>query len=97
MYFLQHLAALVPEDAPHEYAGSPALVVFAVDEDESFRLAGNVSGFLLVGGELPLDYPLEDGEPLVGILEVHLWWLINHHDFGLRLLGWLLTFCSHDG
>jgi hypothetical protein len=55
MYFLQQLAALISEDAPHEYAGCPTLVEFAVDEDESFRSAGDASGFRLVGGELPLD------------------------------------------
>jgi hypothetical protein len=55
MYFLQQLTALIPEDAPHEYAGCPALVEFAVDEDESFRSAGDALGFHLVGGELPLD------------------------------------------
>jgi hypothetical protein len=37
MYFLQQFTALIPEDALHEYAGSPALVEFTVDEDESFR------------------------------------------------------------
>jgi hypothetical protein len=61
MYFLQQLAALIPEEAPHEYAGCPALVEFAVNEDESFRSAGDALGFRLVGGELPLDQPLEDG------------------------------------
>jgi hypothetical protein len=55
MYFLQQLAALILVDAPHEYAGSPALLEFAVDEDESFRSAGVASGFRLVGRELPLD------------------------------------------
>jgi hypothetical protein len=55
LYFLQQLAALIPEDAPHEYASSPALVELAVDEDGSFRSAGNASGFRLVGRELPLD------------------------------------------
>jgi hypothetical protein len=55
MYFLQQLAALVPEDAPHEYAGSPVLVELAADEDKSFRSAGDAPGFHLVGRELPLD------------------------------------------
>jgi hypothetical protein len=55
MYFLQQLAALIPEDALHEYAGSPALVELAVVEDESFRSASDASGFCLVGRELPLD------------------------------------------
>jgi hypothetical protein len=55
MYFLQQLTALIPEDAPHEYAGSPALVEFAIDEDESFCSASDAPGFRLVGGELPLD------------------------------------------
>jgi hypothetical protein len=34
MYLLQQLVALIPEDALHEYAGSPAFVEFAVDENE---------------------------------------------------------------
>jgi hypothetical protein len=55
MYLLQQLAALIPEDAPHEYVGSPELVKFAVDEDEHFRSAGDASSLRLVGGELPLD------------------------------------------
>jgi hypothetical protein len=55
MYFLQQLAALIPEDAPHEYAGSPVLVELTVDEDESFCSAGDAPGFRLVGRELPLD------------------------------------------
>jgi hypothetical protein len=55
MYFLQQLAVLIPEDAPHEYAGSPAFVEFAVDEDECFHSMGDASGLRLVGGELPLD------------------------------------------
>jgi hypothetical protein len=46
---------LIPEDASHEYVGRPALVEFTVDKDESFRSAGDVPGFRLVGGELPLD------------------------------------------
>jgi hypothetical protein len=33
MYFLQHLVALIPEYAPHDYASSPALVELAVNED----------------------------------------------------------------
>jgi hypothetical protein len=55
MYFLQQLAALIPEDGPHEYADSPALVELTVDEDESFCSAGDSPGFRLFGGELPLD------------------------------------------
>jgi hypothetical protein len=55
MYFLQQPAALIPEDAPHEYASFLALVKFTVDEDESFHSAGDAPGFRLVGGELPLD------------------------------------------
>jgi hypothetical protein len=35
-YFLQQLAALISEDAPHEYVDSPTLVELAVYEDESF-------------------------------------------------------------
>jgi hypothetical protein len=34
MYFLQQLAALISEDAPHEYADSPTLVELAVDEEK---------------------------------------------------------------
>jgi hypothetical protein len=73
MYFLQQLVALISEDAPHEYASSPALVELDVDEDKSFCLAGDAPGFRLVGRDLPLDKPLEDGESPVGIFEVHLW------------------------
>jgi hypothetical protein len=54
MYFLQQLTALIPEDAPHEYAVSAALVELAVDEDESFRSAA-MRRASLVEGELPLD------------------------------------------
>jgi hypothetical protein len=46
---------LIPEDAPHEYAGSPALVELTVDEDESFCSVGDALGFRLVGRELSLD------------------------------------------
>jgi hypothetical protein len=55
MYLLQQLTALIPEDAPHEYAGCPALVEFAVDENERFYSAGDTSSLHLVGGEFPLD------------------------------------------
>jgi hypothetical protein len=55
MYFLQQLVALITEDAPHEYVGSPALVELTVNEDESFRSAGDAPGFRLVGRELPLN------------------------------------------
>jgi hypothetical protein len=55
MYLFQQLATLIPEDAPHEYAGSPAFVKFAVDEDECFCSAGDASRLRLVGGELPFD------------------------------------------
>jgi hypothetical protein len=55
MYFLQQLAALIPEDAPYEYASSPTLVELTVDEDESFCSTGDASGFRLVGRELSLD------------------------------------------
>jgi hypothetical protein len=74
---------LIPEDAPHEYVGCPALVEIVVDEDESFCSAGNSPGFRLVGGELPLDKPLEHGESPLRIFEVHFWWLMNRHDFWL--------------
>jgi hypothetical protein len=55
MYFSQQLAALILEDAPHEYAGSPALVEFTIDENKSFCSSGGSPGFRLVGRELPLD------------------------------------------
>jgi hypothetical protein len=71
MYFLQHLVALIPEYAPHDYASSPALVELAVDEDKSFCSSGDAPGFRLVRRELPLDKPLEDGESPVVIFEVH--------------------------
>jgi hypothetical protein len=46
---------LIHEDAPHEYAGSPALVEFTVDEDESFHSMGDLLGFRMVEGKLPLN------------------------------------------
>jgi hypothetical protein len=55
MYSLEQLAALIPEDASHEYVGSSALVDLAVDENESLCSAGDAPGFRLVRGELPLD------------------------------------------
>jgi hypothetical protein len=55
MYLMQQLVALIPEDASHEYASSPAFVEFAVDENERFCSAGDVWSLCLVGGELPLD------------------------------------------
>jgi hypothetical protein len=55
MYLLQQLTALISEDAPHEYVGSPALVELAVDEDKSFCSASDALGFRLVRRELPLD------------------------------------------
>jgi hypothetical protein len=91
VYLLQQLAALIPGDTPHEYVGGPALVELAVDEDKCFGSAGNASGFYLVGRELPLDQPLEDGEPPVGILKVYFWWLVDCHDLGPQFFGWLLV------
>jgi hypothetical protein len=55
VYFMQQLAALIPWDTPHEYAGGPALVKLAVDEDKRFRLLGDVPSFRLVRGELPFN------------------------------------------
>jgi hypothetical protein len=55
MYFLQQHMALIPEDAPHEYAGSPALVEFIVNEDEGSYTVGDSPGFRLFGRDLPLD------------------------------------------
>jgi hypothetical protein len=73
VYLLQQLAALISGNAPHEYVGRPTLVELAVDDDESFRAAGDVPGFCLVGRELPFDQPLEDGETPIGIFKVLLW------------------------
>jgi hypothetical protein len=55
MYLSQQLAAFIPEDAPHECVGSPALVELVVDQDESFRSADDSLSFRLVRGELPID------------------------------------------
>jgi hypothetical protein len=55
VYLLQQLAALISGDTPHEYAGDPALVELAIDEDKCFGSAGDAPGFCLVGRELPLD------------------------------------------
>jgi hypothetical protein len=44
MYFLQQLAALISEDAPHEYADSPTLVELAVDEEKKLLLGGRCAG-----------------------------------------------------
>jgi hypothetical protein len=95
VYLLQQLAALIPGNAPHEYPGRPTLVELAADDDESFHAAGDALGLYLVGRELPLDQPLEDGETLVGILKVYFRWLVDSHDLGPRLFRWLLTLFSH--
>jgi hypothetical protein len=71
VYLLQQLLTLISGNAPHEYVSRPALIELAVDDDESFPTAGNASGFFLVGRELPLDQPLEDGETPVGIFKVY--------------------------
>jgi hypothetical protein len=55
MYLLQQLTALIPEDAPHEYADCPMPVEFTVNEDERFSSAGDASSLCLVGGKLPHD------------------------------------------
>jgi hypothetical protein len=55
VYFLQQLAALIPGDTPHEYAGRPTLVKLAINEDECIGSAGYALGLGLVGRELPLD------------------------------------------
>jgi hypothetical protein len=49
------------------------LVELAVDDDESFRVAGDAPSFCLAGRKLPLDQPLEDGETPVGIFKVYFW------------------------
>jgi hypothetical protein len=50
MYLLQQLAALISEDAPHEYVGCPTLVELTVNEDKCFCSAGDASSLCLVGG-----------------------------------------------
>jgi hypothetical protein len=95
VYLLQQLVALISGDTPHEYAGDPTLVELTVDEGKRFGPAGDASGFCLVGRELPLNQPLEDGEAPVEILEVYLWWLVYCHDLGPLLFGWLLALFSH--
>jgi hypothetical protein len=73
VYLLQQLATLISGNAPHKYASRPALVELAVNDDESFRAAGDAPGFCLVRRELPLNQPLEDGETPVGIFKVYFW------------------------
>jgi hypothetical protein len=70
IYHLQQLVALISEDAPHEYVGSPTLVEFVVDEDERFSSAGDASSLHLVGGKFPLNQPLKDREMIVRIFKV---------------------------
>jgi hypothetical protein len=95
VYLLQQLATLISGNTPHEYAGGPTLVELAVNENKRFGSVGNAPGFCLVGRELPLDQPLEDGEPPVGILKVYFWWPVDCHDLGPRLFGGLLTLFSY--
>jgi hypothetical protein len=95
VYLLQQLAALIPGNAPHEYAGRPVLVELTVDDDKSFCVVGDAPGFSLVGREFPLDQPLEDGETLVGILKVYLRWLVDCHDLGPQLFRWFLALFSY--
>jgi hypothetical protein len=95
MYFLQQLAALISGVTPHEYVGGPALVELAIDEDESFCSAGDAPAFCLVGRELPLDQPLENGETPIGILKVYFWRLVDCHDLEPRLFRWLPATFSH--
>jgi hypothetical protein len=94
VYLLQQLAALISGTTPHEYAGRPALVELAVDDDKGFRATGDASGFCLVGRKLPLDQPIEDGETPVGILKVYFRWLVDCHDLRPRLFGWFLALLS---
>jgi hypothetical protein len=95
VYLLQQPAALISGNAPHEYAGRLVLVELTVDDDKSFRAVGDAPGFFLVGRELPLDQPLEDGETPVEILKVYFRWLVDCHDLGPRLFRWILTLFSH--
>jgi hypothetical protein len=95
VYLLQQLVALISGNAPHEYVGRPTLVELAVDDDESFRAAGDVPGFCLVGRELPFDQPLEDGETPIGIFKVLLWRLVNCHDLESLLFRWLVAIFSY--
>jgi hypothetical protein len=64
--------ALTSEDAPHEYASSPSLVEFAIDEDEHLCSPRDASSLHLVRAQLPFDKPLEDQEPPVGIFKIQL-------------------------
>jgi hypothetical protein len=34
-------------------------------------------------------------ETAVGIFKVQFGWLVDRHDLGFRLLGWLLALCSY--
>jgi hypothetical protein len=54
MYLSQQPTPLIPEDAPHEYAGSFMLVELAVNEDKSLCSAGDALCLRLVGRKLPL-------------------------------------------
>jgi hypothetical protein len=38
---------------------------------------------------------LRMGKTLVGILKVYFRWLVDCHDLGPQLLGWLLAFFSY--
>jgi hypothetical protein len=71
VYLLQQLEALISRNAPHEYVDRPALVELAVDDDESFRAAGDAPGFCLVVRELPIDQPVKNGETPVEIFKVY--------------------------
>jgi hypothetical protein len=62
MYFLQQLAALISEDAPHEYVGSPAFVEFVAGENESFRSAGDAPTSVWSDGSFPLTNHLRMGK-----------------------------------
>jgi hypothetical protein len=70
MYLVLQLMALVLGNAPHENVVGPTLVKFTVDEDERFGSVGDALSLRLVGGELPLDWPLKDWKPPVEIFKV---------------------------
>jgi hypothetical protein len=53
VYLSQQLAALIPRDTSHEYAGGPALVKLAVDEDKCFGSAGKCRASVWSEGSFP--------------------------------------------
>jgi hypothetical protein len=65
---LQQLAPLIREDAVHEYSSRTLLVKIPIDEPEGFGPSHEASGLGAVAQEFPLHHPLQDWDPLVGVL-----------------------------